>query len=144
MQADKSRAAQKRDTKEATKAKKYVSPSQYRGSLETDVQVGEFWYRIQKIDPALMSDYVVLSDFDLEKIPEEERTQRSLEANKKIVDLLLPACILKPTVVAGEGDDDTLGTDDLQGFDQTILVSKILEFSGLTGEAIEGLRSFRE
>ena len=135
--------ARKRTIKPLSTPTKYASPASYRESLETDVQVSGHWFRICKIDPEVITQYMGVASTDLEKLPEQEKILKSQEINKQIADLVLPACVIYPEMVAGAGDDEHLGVDDLQGFDMIVLLSEIMKFSGLTGEAIEGLQSFR-
>lgn len=69
--------------------------------------------------------------------PRQKLTQDQIQAFDQLYDKVIIACVTQPTVVKGKVKKGQLSIDDVEAADQTFLVTKIFEFSGLTEKADE-------
>lgn len=86
---------------------------------------------------------------DLENLDVKERFKEMLSKENlaekvlSIVDILIPACVVKPKVVAGPAAKGELSVDELEFEDIFALFDEILSFSGLTEESYAERIKFR-
>ena len=108
-------------------------------------------YKIRKLPPLALSKVVELTDIPTDIKPDEELTdEQKMTIQSNILDnlsdfmkILLPAVIVEPPV-ALEGDENTLGLDELNPEDLDILFEAALDFSGLSESATKKKESFRK
>jgi hypothetical protein len=62
-------------------------------------------------------------------------TQDQIISFAKLYDKVLSVCVVQPKIVVSNPKEGELSVEDLDVSDQTFLVTKIFEFSGLTAEA---------
>jgi len=107
-------------------------------------------YKIRKLPPLAISQVIELTDIPGLK-PEEEMTEEQKGAMTKIIlaklsefmTIVLPAVIVEPPVSL-EGDENTLGLNELNPDDLEILFETALDFSGLSDKATEERELFRK
>jgi len=115
---------------------KIVSPEEYRKAKTKVVSAPSGYnFKIRKMTPEV-------ADALLKKLP--AKGELPPETLPELIELLLPACIVEPKVVASEGTSDTLSVDELDPGDQIVLLMEIIDFSGLSAAAERARKSFRE
>jgi len=113
-----------------------VSPEEYRKAKTKIVSVPSGYnFKIRKMTPEV-------ADALLKKLATKEELPP--ETLPELIELVLPACVIEPKIVASEGTSEALSVDELDPGDKIVLFMEVIDFSGLSAAAERARKSFRE
>ena len=123
-----------------------VSPSEYRKKRQKVVQTSSgYKWLIRKMPPSVGNQ--LLHIFGVTEIsPEMKEEDIKVDPEKLLeaIEVVLPTCVVKPKIVAGEGSEDALSLDEIDFGDQIELTFEIIDFSGLSAAAQKARELFRK
>ncbi len=123
---------------ETTSAKEYRARQRKTITLPSG-----FVFEIRKMSPLVftkMFDLIGVTGSDSSEVA-KKKVQEGLQ---KILELVIPRCVIKPKISLEPAGEDELSLDDLEMDDFLMLLEEITTFSGLSEGSIEERESFLE
>jgi len=99
-------------------------------------------FKIRKISPKVLGQ--LFSALNVQPGNPEQLQQSFIDKLPLVIDILFPSCIVEPRVEVNPSDPNVLSVDDIDPNDAFFLINAIMEFSGLTEEAMRQKRNFRQ